>query len=618
MFLFSLRSRLIVLILIALLPGIFLTLFVANSQRQAALRGVEAQNLSTLRSAALAQSLLVASTRTLLTTLAASPVIVDGDRAGCNALLANTLKSVAGYRTFSVSDRTGKSWCRAPNPEAGVDNSQGKFFLRTLAAKDFSVGGYEIDPVSNRGKLSFGFPVLNERGEVQQVVHAGLDTDSLNSSIDALQLPAGYVVDILDREGTYVVRWPSPDDYVGRRFSDKSIIQQILQQSADGEEHSAEMTGVEGTQRLYAFKRVAGVPDNDIFVNVGIEPGLAYAGINAALRQNLLALGFFMLLTMAVAWVLADSLLLKPVSSIARAAKQITNGNLHARTRLKYDHGELGLLARDFDLMCSDLQKRSDELTRLNAELEQRVHVRTDQLQTAIDKLRESREQLRLLSHHQREMLEEEQTRLSREVHDQIGQALTGLKMDLSTLQKRVVAEISTPTRAVTDKIKSMVELIDEAIQTTRAIARRLRPTVLDDLGLGAAMDWQASDFQQRNGIACNVVNHNVADGLDRNVATAAYRIVQEALTNVTRHAHATEVLIELEHRADGLNIQVRDNGKGVAAGPLNNQKSLGLLGMRERARDLGGTITLQSAEGQGAVLIAMLPLSRASIQETI
>jgi signal transduction histidine kinase len=228
--------------------------------------------------------------------------------------------------------------------------------------------------------------------------------------------------------------------------------------------------------------------------------------------------------------------------------------------------------------------------------------LRTEQLQKAINKLRESREQLRHLSHQQRAVLEEEQTRISREVHDQIGQALTGLKMDLSVLQRRVLADGATPKRAVTDKINDMAHLIDDTIQTTRAIARRLRPTILDDLGLGAAIEWQASDFQQRTGISCTFVNHNVLGSLDRNVATAAYRIVQEALTNVTRHAQASEVLIELELGDDGLKVQVRDNGRGVAAERLENPKSLGVLGMRERAHELGGSVEIQSIGGIGGI----------------
>ncbi|NJM40633.1 MAG: HAMP domain-containing protein [Anaerolineae bacterium] len=414
-------------------------------------------------------------------------------------------------------------------------------------------------------------------------------------------------MDILDRDGTFVVRWPTPEDYVGKTFSDAPITRKILQDGRSGEEFTGEMEGVEGVQRLYAFKKVPGVPQNDLFINVGIVQELAYASINATLRQNLIVLGVFTLLALAGAWYLSDAIVLRPISAIARAAKAISKGNLSARTQLKYGHGELSLLARDFDEMCGDLQKRTDELEQLNTDLEQRVQLRTDQLQTAVDRLQESRQQLRNLSHQQRELLEEEQARISREVHDQIGQALTGLKMDLAAVQRRMAADGPTPSQAVTDRIAAMAGLIDDTIQTTRAIARRLRPTILDDLGLGDAIEWQASDFQQRTGIVCSVVNHNVLGALNRDVATAAYRIVQEALTNVARHAQATEVLIELELTDDALSIQVRDNGKGMPA-QLEDIKSLGVLGMRERARELGGSLEMQSSNGKGVLVVAQLP----------
>jgi signal transduction histidine kinase len=611
-------------VLIAVLPGFLLTLFVANIQRQSALRAVEAQNLSILRLAALSQSQLVTNTKTLFATLVQASEIRAQDVPRCNALLDRVLQTSTGYRGFSVNTLEGKSWCLTANLRAGLANSpaltntvnaNAELYARALAKGDFVVGDFRIGNITKRPNFNFAQPVYDNSGKAIAMLTAGLDLDQLNKSFGDLQLPNGYVVDMLDRDGTFVVRWPDPEDYVGKTYADEPITQKILSEGRTGGEFTGEMEGIEGISRLYAFKRVPGVPDNDLFINVGIAPELAYADINMALRRNLIVLAAFMLLALAGTWILSNVIVLRPISAIARAAKEISKGNLSARTQIKYGHGELSLLARDFDDMCGDLQKRSDELEILNTNLEQKVQIRTDQLQMAVNKLRESREQLRHLSHQQRAVLEEEQTRISREVHDQIGQALTGLKMDLSTLQRRVTSDSATPKTAVTDKIKAMDNLIDDTIRTTRAIARRLRPTILDDLGLGAAIEWQASDFQQRTGVTCTLVNHNVLGdlgNLDKEVATAAYRIVQEALTNVTRHAQATEVLIELEvgtnEPTNLLKVQVRDNGKGVAADRLENLKSLGVLGMRERARELGGTVDIQSGEGKGVLVIAFLP----------
>ena len=621
----SLRSRLIVLVLIAALPGFLVTLFIANKQRQTAFREVDIQNRSLLNLVAASQSQTVANIKTLMTTLAAANEIRTGNVEGCQRLLDTVLQSSIGYRGFAVGDADGKVWCRTENlRQVAASSGSGdpshnpalQIYPRVSSKKEFVVGDFVIGNISGRRNLSFGYPVLDASKNLIAIINVGLDVDWMNHSIDALKLPSGYVVAILDRDGTFVVRWPFSENYVGKTEDDKPIIQQIMKEGRDGEAHTAEMNGVDDTRRLYAFMSVPGVPDNDLFVVVGISPELAYAEINDTLRQNLVTLGVFTTLALAGAWLLGGIMMLRPISALSRAAQQISNGDLSARTQVQYGQGELSVLARNFDEMALELQKRTDELTQVNAELEKRVQLRTGQLQQAFNKLRQ-------LSSQQRQAIEDEQTRISREVHDQIGQALTGLKMELSGLQRRMTTNPSAngaksmSTVTVVDKIKSMSDLIDEAIQTTRAIARRLRPTILDDLGLGAALEWSAQDFQERSGIECSLVNHNVSNELDRNVSTAAYRIVQEALTNVTRHAQASDVLIELEIKQAALHVCVTDNGRGIPSDRLEHSKSLGILGMRERSRELGGTVEIHSPEGKGTRVEATLPLASTEFQDT-
>ncbi len=621
----SLRSRLIILVLIAAMPGLLLTLFVATRQRQLALQEVENQNLSILRLAALSQQQLIANTQALFGVSVLTNEIRQHNVEGCNALLDHILQTSTGYRGFAVSTLDGKSWCLTKNLRTSpstatttIDtvNINADLYRRALAAKGFVVGDFVIGNITKRPNLLFAQPVYDEQGEAIAMLTAGLDLDWLNKSIDDLQLPTGYVVDILDRDGTFLVRWPNPQDYVGKTYADNLITQSILREDHSGREFTGEMEGVDGVRRLYAFKQVAGRTEIDLFINVGIAPELAYAEINQVLRQNIAVLAILTLLALAGAWVLSDVIVLQPISSIGHTVKEISHGNLSARTNLRYGRDELSLMARDFDQMCADLQRHSDELTRLNSELEQRVDKRTDQLQKAFNKLRESREQLRDLSKQQRVLLEEEQTRISREVHDQIGQALTGLKMDLAMLQRQVDTNYLGLSPSIKDKIGTMVRLIDDTIQSVRAIARRLRPTILDDLGLGAAIEWQANDFQQRTGITCSTINHNVISELDRKVTTAAFRIIQEALTNVARHAQATEVFIELALANDVLNIQIHDNGKGIEAARLETLRSLGILGMRERARELGGIVKIENGDGKGVLVTALLPISLTQNQQ--
>jgi signal transduction histidine kinase len=227
--------------------------------------------------------------------------------------------------------------------------------------------------------------------------------------------------------------------------------------------------------------------------------------------------------------------------------------------------------------------------------------------QRAEDKLRRSLDQLRALTTYLQYVREEERTRIAREVHDELGQALTGLKLDLSWLLTKV-GKNRTP---VADKVKTMVSHIDETIQTVRRIATELRPGILDSLGLVAAIEWQANEFHTRTKIPCHVET-NVADTVwDQEFSTVFFRIFQETLTNIIRHAKATRVDVRLAEDDGKLVLTVKDNGKGITEEEMANTRSIGLVGMRERARLVGGELSLQGAPGQGTMVTLRVPLRR-------
>lgn len=234
--------------------------------------------------------------------------------------------------------------------------------------------------------------------------------------------------------------------------------------------------------------------------------------------------------------------------------------------------------------------------------------------QQAEDKLRKSLDQLRALSSYLQYVREEERTRIAREVHDELGQALTGLKLDLSWLATRLARN----RQPVQDKVRTMTEHIDETIQTVRRIATELRPGILDSLGLVAALEWQANEFQSRTGIPC-VVTTTVADTLwDQQFSTVFFRIFQETLTNVIRHAKATSVDVRLAEDGDDLKLSVKDNGRGISEDEIANTRSIGLIGMRERAMLIGGELNLQGTPGQGTLVTLRVPLNRATPMTTL
>lgn len=202
---------------------------------------------------------------------------------------------------------------------------------------------------------------------------------------------------------------------------------------------------------------------------------------------------------------------------------------------------------------------------------------------------------------------EEERIRLARAVHDELGQALTGLKMDLSWLKRRLPdACHADRLAAILQKTDAMLALTDTAIAAVRRIATELRPVVLDELGLAPAVEWQAQQFQERTDIRCRVSLGAV--DLRGEPATALFRILQEALTNVFRHAQATEVQVALREEAGVVVLEVIDNGKGISDPVPGNGRSLGVVGMRERAAIQGGWLQVGRFPGGGTRVVARLP----------
>jgi PAS domain S-box-containing protein len=260
-----------------------------------------------------------------------------------------------------------------------------------------------------------------------------------------------------------------------------------------------------------------------------------------------------------------------------------------------------------------------EALANISKELEKRVEERTAELLTANkllkkmldegkraeEEIRKSRERLRNLSGRLQSLLEEERTRISREIHDELGQALTALKIDLSLTRRSLVSGGHAEQSA---KIHENEHAVNRIIQTVRKIATDLRPGVLDELGVAPAIEWMAKDFQSRTGIGCKVSLHGVDKISDTVRATAIFRIVQEALTNVMRHAAASRVNVSLKKKDHTLIAEVRDNGIGITQERIIGSKSLGLIGIRERVRLLGGEAVIRGKPGKGTSVRVTLP----------
>lgn len=278
-----------------------------------------------------------------------------------------------------------------------------------------------------------------------------------------------------------------------------------------------------------------------------------------------------------------------------------------------YKHSQEVLLSIG-GLIADALRKKQidQELEAHRVRLESLVDERTEELTQAnqnltdeVESHKRTHEELRRLSHQIQEIREEEKCRISREVHDELGQSLTALKMDLLRLEKI----FPDATEEFENQTESMVNLVDATIQSVQRIAMELRPPILDAFGLCEAIAWQAGEYDKRFGIHFDLnCLQNHVDLVD-DLKTTLFRIFQEAVTNVVRHAEAQRVQVSMNCTSGQLVLEIQDDGKGIRADKINHSHSLGLIGIRERVRYWNGQVHIQGAPLKGTHLTITIPL---------
>jgi PAS domain S-box-containing protein len=226
-------------------------------------------------------------------------------------------------------------------------------------------------------------------------------------------------------------------------------------------------------------------------------------------------------------------------------------------------------------------------------------------LKQSEEKYRQLNEELRTLSAHLQSVREQERMKMAREIHDQLGQQLTVMKMDAAWLDKKLTAK----DPAIKEKIESLKEILDETVKMVRKIASELRPGLLDDLGLLAAIEWHVEDFGKRSGIAVESISSKPEPRLPDNSKIGLYRIVQESLTNVARYARARKVIVRTEYHNKDLILTIQDDGVGFDQAAVTANKTLGLLGMRERTNMMGGRFEIISSPGKGTMVVVRVPV---------
>lgn len=293
---------------------------------------------------------------------------------------------------------------------------------------------------------------------------------------------------------------------------------------------------------------------------------------------------------------------------IARVLKANFSRCVETGSRINYEEQlDLPIGRRNFDTTLIPVRDAGGRVYRIVGI----AHNITERKQTA-EHLRRSEEQLRALSSRIQSLREEERTSIAREIHDHLGQLLTALKFDLRLIQRKIAGVSDLELRAIlSGKIDTATELTDETVRSVQRIASELRSGVLDQLGLAAAIKSEAQSFQTRTGIQCECSLPTALMEISKEQATTVFRIFQEIQTNIARHAHATEVVVWLSIDGNNLVLEVEDNGVGIKELEIEDAKSLGILGMQERATLLGGTVRFRRNSGKGTTVTMQIPLKR-------
>ncbi len=584
----SLRFRLVCLVLIAVIPAWGFLLYTALEEKR--LSNIEVQNhVNRLADfAAQEEERFIEEARQIIITLARFIHLHYSDPGQCSAFFADLLKYYRRYANFGGIKPNGEVFCSAVPISHFVNASDRAWFQHVIKTRDFSVGEYQVGRITGMPVMVFAYPVTDTSGQLLAVAFAAMDLKWLNHiELDVEKhLPRRSVLTKLDHRGIVLFRHPEPEKWVGHSFPDMNLVKDVLNQ----EKGTKETTDSEGNVWLHAFAPVrASFTERNVFLILSIPREVAYASSNRIFIRSLLWFGFVAAAALITAWVGSSLFILRRLNALVKAAQRLATGDLSARTGQPYGRGELSQLAVAFDEMAEALERH--EVQHHQAEKE----------------IRDSREQLRNLSLYLQTAREEERSRIAREIHDELGQALTALKIDLGWLSKRLPED----QHSLRDKTNAMSRLIDVIVQTVQRLSSELRPGVLDDLGLAAAIEWQAGEFQSRTGVQCHITINPEDLVLSKEKSTAIFRIFQEAVTNVIRHAHATMVEVKLEQQNSMVVLEVRDNGRGITEKEVSAPKSFGLIGIRERVRFWGGEVNIQGMKNKGTTVMVRIPMDR-------
>lgn len=571
----TLRGRLFVLVCLTTLPAFLFTLYVAETERRATTRRIEddARHLAGLAAREHAHQIQGAQglAQRIGELLTADPALLSRDA----RFLPTLLEGFPQFANVFVLGPDGVVRQSAKPVTDPINMADNPALTRAMRSQETEVGSYLVGPIVHRPVLHVAHAVRGTDGVVREVVFVAVDLRWLQQLTEQLTLPRDSTLLIADRDGRVLAR-SGAMAVAGTAIPGLARLPtaeqgQVLDAS-DG-----------GPPLHYVAAPMEGTPG--IFVAAGTPYARVRTEANRAFYRALVVLALVTVTTVVAAFLAAEISVLRAVRGLSHAARRLGEGELAARAPVPASRGEIRDLALSFNAMADALARRHHEAL-------------------------EARDRLRALSAHLQDAREAEAGRIARELHDEIGQVLTSLKFELAALRRCCPQNDSllACSAALAVRSDAMLAAIDRAVDFVRRIASELRPAVLDRLGLAAGIEWLGREIEERTDLAVETNVHDQEAPVHPLVATTTFRIAQEALTNVKRHAGASMVRIELVGSASEIDLTIADNGRGIDMAALERAQSLGITGMRERAQLVGGTLSISAERGQGTTIRLVAP----------
>jgi signal transduction histidine kinase len=602
---------------------------------------------------------LLQGTEDLIAGMVRHPALRNRDLEACNQLLEGLHSSFPQYLNLFMIEEHEVLCSALPEGRSRVIPTG----LVPFESSEIAVSRFLHSPIDGKPMVGIIQPLSGPDGVVRSTVGVTLNLAWLNEQMERSPAPSGGVVVILDGNGTVLARNPEGARWLGKPAFDEKTFSRVTAQP----EFQGELTALEDVPRIWALERTPN--GGGLRAGFALPTDAVYGPSRRLLFQNATGLALAFAVAISIAMLGTRRVALGPLLRLRRAASQLSSGDLSVRSGLPY-RGEIGELGRAFDEMAGRLEAHfesaaqgiltvdaSGRVTQVNRAVERmfgygreeivgqsrelliagsalasgeevrarrkdgsefpakldfsHIEISTGRVMLAfLTDMTERRAheaerqrmlaELRELTAHIEQASEQERIRIAREIHDELGQRLTGLKMRLARLGREAEGGAGQ-TGAL-----EIAGDVDAAIRTLRRIATELRPGVLDALGLVPALQWLAQDFSEKHCIRCVADCTEIETGAG--TATTLFRITQEALTNLAKHAGATEVRIRLRADGGGIELSVADDGKGIETSGRFKPGSFGLLGIKERVASLQGMLEIGAAPAGGTILRVTLP----------